>query len=354
MSRKIPAVLGLQRALVITDARMRNIMKDGRLKDVLVFEHGIVGTQNVNNKAGLTKAASNLQRLESAKLDVDAVGMSVSFDVRGSDLNNLVSVCSESSKETNKTNAIDMKNALRNFIEKSKEAGAVDLICQRYARNILNGRWLWRNKNYAVSVNIKVTKRDLATDLEECIADVSAFDIPTKHFNDITDAEKAVADVIARNLKDEECSILHVDAIIDFGVRSSVEVYPSQNYCDKGTSKNGIGRSLFKLPLADTALTDSMGSGFKVVGRAAIRDQKISNAIRTIDDWYKDYDSLNIIIPVEPLGASLEVNNLLRTTNGDNGFKIFEKIDDVEMLSKEALFLLALLVRGGVYGSSGE
>lgn len=353
MAKKLPAVLGLQRALVITDAKMKSVLNDGVFKDVLVYEHGVLGTQNVNNKAGLGKAPANLQKLESAKLDPDAIALLVSFEIRGSDINNLISVCSESHKSTNKEAPATMKKALFDFIEKSKEAGAFEILCHRYARNILNGRWLWRNKNYATSVEIKVTKRDFKTDESEIIAEVSAFDIPTNHFDNITDVEKRVAEVLAKNLKNEEYSILHVDATVNFGVRSSVEVYPSQNYCDKGGKDDGIGRSLFKLPLADSSLINSMGSGFKVVGRAAIRDQKISNAIRTIDTWYNSYDDMGIIIPVEPLGASLEVHALLRIKE-DNGFKILEKIDEVEMLSDEALFLLALLIRGGVYGSSGE
>lgn len=352
MSIKLPPVLGIQRALVITDAKMQNILINDQIKDVLVFEHGIVGTQNINSQAGLTKAPVNLQRLESAKLDPEAKMLKVSFEIRGSDINNLISVCSDSKDK--KGQAEIFKKHLSNFINKAKETEVFELLCQRYARNILNGRWLWRNKNYAVSVNIKVTKHNLANNENEIIADVSAFDVPTKHFNDISEQEKIIAKVLADNLKNDDFSTLYIDAIVDFGTRSSVEVYPSQNYCDKGTSKEGIGRSLFKLPLADSSLINSMGSGFKVVGRAAIRDQKISNAIRTIDDWYDDYENIGIIIPVEPLGASIETNSLIRVGKNDNGFKILEKIDEVDPMSKEGLFLLALLIRGGVYGSAGE
>lgn len=352
MSVKLPPVLGIQRALVITDARMQNILSNDKVKDVLVFEHGIIGTQNINSKAGLIKPPANLQRLESAKLDPEAKMMKVSFEIRGSDISNLVSVCSDGKEK--KGLAINMKKSLEDFINKAKEVDAFQILCQRYARNILNGRWLWRNKNYAVSVNIKVTKHNLANNENEIIADVSAFDIPTKHFNDFSKEEKKIAKVLADNLTNKDYSTLYVDAVIDFGTRSSVEVYPSQNYCDKGSSKEGIGRSLFKLPLADSSLVNSMGSGFKVVGRAAIRDQKISNAIRTIDDWYEDYENLGIIIPVEPLGASIETNSLIRVNNKDNGFKILERIDELDPISKDGLFLLALLIRGGVYGSAGE
>lgn len=348
MSIKLPPVLGIQRALVITDAKMKSLFDDGTTKDILVFEHGIVGTQNVNTMKGLSNSPVNLQRLESAKLDSEASKMLVSFEIRGSDIKNLISVCSDGKE---KGRSVATRKALHEFIEKSKKDGAFELLSQRYARNILNGRWLWRNKNYAVSVSIKVTKKDLVKNQDEVLANVSAFDIPTQHFDNVIDEERKIAESIANNLSGEEFSTLHVDAIVDFGTRSSVEVYPSQNYCDKGDSKNGIGRSLFKLPLADSSLRNSMGSGFKVVGRAALRDQKVGNAIRTIDDWYDDYVNTSTIIPVEPLGASKEINSLMRIKS-DNGFKIFEKMDEVESLSKEALFLLALLIRGGVYGTN--
>lgn len=350
MSIKLPAVLGLQRALVITDARMKSVFKDGTEKDVLVFEHGIVGTQNVNTKSGLEKSPINLQLLESAKLDPDAEKLKVSFELRGSNIRNLVSVCADGKNE--KGLAVNAKKTISAFIDKAIESESFEKISERYARNILNGRWLWRNKNYAVSVNIVVAKKDIATEEIEILANVSAFDYTTQHFDNINDIEKSVAKVISDNLKGIDYSTLHIDAFIDFGTRSSVEVYPSQNYCDKGNGKDGIGRSLFKLPLADSSLRNSMGSGFKIVGRAAIRDQKISNAIRTIDDWYDSYDETGVILPVEPLGASKEINTLLRVNKTDNGFKLFEKIDELDVMSKEGFFLLALLIRGGVYGSS--
>lgn len=66
------------------------------------------------------------------------------------------------------------------------------------------------------------------------------------------------------------------------------------------------------------------------LGQAAIRDQKISNALRTIDTWYPGFENRNIPIPVEPNGASLDAQQFFRADNKSSGFRLMEKITDLD------------------------
>ena len=46
------------------------------------------------------------------------------------------------------------------------------------------------------------------------------------------------------------------------------------------------------------------------MGQAALRDQKIGNALRTIDTWYPAYEERRVPLPVEPNGASLDAQEM--------------------------------------------
>ena len=92
------------------------------------------------------------------------------------------------------------------------------------------------------------------------------------------------------------------------------------------------------------------------LGQAAIRDQKIGNALRTIDTWYATYlENDSKPIPVEPNGASLDAQDFFRVNkkNKDSAFDILKEIRNLDPNSDKGKFLIACLIRGGVY-SEGE
>lgn len=345
MSIKLPSVLSVQRGTIISDGIMSSIiLKNGEttFRRIHVVRHGIRGTLPDKKK----DSVSNLQRTESAKTAADAEGLDVSFSFRTIPARrNLLFACSEPA----------YRQALEGFIARFFQPDVPEFqeVCRRYARNILNGRWLWRNRILGeVTVEAKgadeVVYRSNGSRLRD--------------FADYTPDETALAqDVIAAGLLGAGAPSVYVKGRVIFGFAGQVEVFPSQNMI---TSKpDGFARSLYKVdavPLRDlmkimnTARKDGEDAGdfladMIVMGEAALRDQKIGNAIRTIDTWYPASDGTPI--PIEPNGASLERNEVLRTgkSAANKLLVLVDEMDRGETFNPDAAFLIALLVRGGVF-----
>jgi len=126
-------------------------------------------------------------------------------------------------------------------------------------------------------------------------------------------------------------------------------VFPSQNYLED--KPKGFARSLYCLGTPDRA---SKTDGIRVMGQAALRDQKISNALRTIDTWYPDFASFGRPIPVEPNGANLEAQRFFRHGKKVSAFDLVKQLNTLDPASPEGLFVTASLIRGGVFSEGGK
>lgn len=339
--KKLPGVLSLSRTIVATDAIMDNLFADGSTSPVAVVRHGIRGTQNINNDK--ERSVSNVQETDTAKLDVNAVGMLVKFDLRFLDLAGGISACAPS-KEQDAQLINDFKDSLFGFLDKAKSCSAVNEIALRYARNIANARWLWRNRTIAEAIVVKASFNGQTITF-------NAIDTPLNDFEGYSDEERQLAEHIANGLSGNGSGVIEVLANIDFGVNGAVEVFPSQNYID-GKPK-GFSRSLYKYG-GHQSIEKTNNN---VVGFAALRDQKITNALRTFDTWYNDYVVRNVPIPIEPNGASLDAQEFFRTgkINGaGSAFTLFLKLNEIEPTSKDGLFVIACVIRGGVYNGESD
>ncbi len=341
--KSLPAVLAFQRSLVVGDAIFYNVLEEGVKVPVPVVRHGIRGTQNQlkAEKAGVNQEAeghvSNIQETDSAKLRSDTSILRIEFDVKGLDLSESLFACAHGAE---KDDAQTFKKSLEQFLEKNKKERIEELAC-RVARNILNGRWLWRNRIAASSIVIRVTDST-----KELLAEVDPFSIPFKEFGNYSEVEKKVAAVLARGfegLKDEGDTTLYVEAELDFGVKGA-EVFPSQKYLtEKGDKEDdsNVTRVLYTARLRDEEV-------------AAFRDQKVANALRTFDTWYPEYAEVGRPIPIEPCGADLTDSKFYRSNTlaqGTNAYSLFLRLDKNDFTEPESLFLLSMLIRGGVFAT---
>jgi len=345
--KKLPGVLSFQRAYNVSDAEMFNVMPDGSRTPVEVVRHGIRGTQNVSAAAGATakggeRAVSNIQVTETAKLHPSAVAMEVQFSIRFFDLACSLSACASDHRVLMK----GMRTSIDGFIGRSKTAGA-DAIALRYARNIANGRWLWRNRVVASKITVTVTQGDTV------IATLDALAVPTNHFDNASTPEAAIAKVLADGMRGAHGSGLTICARLEFGVTGAIEVFPSQNYVEN--KPTGFARPLYKIGGSVRPPTDKE-SGFNVVGHAALRDQKVSNALRTIDTWYALFDEIRRLIPVEPVGANLDLMDFMRNAKngGNDAFVLFRRLNELDPATPEGQFALACMIRGGVFSESDK
>ncbi|MCU4414462.1 type I-F CRISPR-associated protein Csy3 [Acinetobacter sp. WU_MDCI_Axc73] len=351
--KKLPGSLSLQRGTVVSDAAFFNLFDNEQQTQtpLNVMYHGIRGTQNVagNKEKGAAtgnsaaREVSNIQLTESAKLQPEAK-LLVKWDFRFIDLS-YVLFASASKAGADKSEEYNFRQAFLNFVNRAKESDGLKEVVRRYVRNIVNGRWLWRNRIVAESITIQVTAPDSP---ETYSFDALSYNL--KSFDQSSEQEQKLADILLKGITGESTSAtLHIEAIVDFGM-GGVEVFPSQNYLED--KPKGFSRSLYQL---NPVKPQRNVNDNQYLGQAALRDQKIGNALRTIDTWYPAFDDNDKKpIAVEPNGANLEGQIFYRVGKEKvSAFDILKEVDELDPNSEKGMFLIACLIRGGVY-SEGE
>ena len=336
--KKLPGVLAFNRGHVVTDGEMFNEI-DGQFEShpVLVVRHGIRGTQNVNDGK---RNVSNIQITETAKLEPNADALIVRFEFSMLDMADSLHSCAAADRDAGKM----MRDTFTDFVKRAKTSAGIVEVARRYARNLANGRWLWRNRSIARAIEIEVASKD------SVIATFDARALPLNTFGDYSEGEIKVADEIVKQMRGKSLDGLTVTARLTLPTQGAVEVFPSQNYVEN--KPKGFARPLYKLGHPEPANRSEVHDT-RVMGRAALRDQKIFNAIRTIDTWYPAFDETGFPIAVEPLGASLEQQEFYRAGKASS-FDMMKRLAQIDPDSTEGMFCIAALDRGGVYGESDK
>ncbi len=208
-------------------------------------------------------------------------------------------------------------------------------LAQRYAANLANGRFLWRNRIGGEQVEVTVAHiengqakaRWTFNALAHSLLDLAA---PAAEAPSLSE----LAALIAAGLAGGSHVLLQITAFVRIG--AGQEVFPSQELIlDKGSSKKS--RTLYD-----------------VDGVAAIHSQKIGNALRTIDTWYPEASG-NGPIAVEPYGSVTTQGKAYRQPKQKSDFYnlldswvIKDKVPELE----QQHFVIATLIRGGVFGEA--
>lgn len=222
----------------------------------------------------------------------------------------------------------------RRFISTYKEQVGGELLARRYLTNLINGRFLWRNKyasDKSVEIGIEQLKHRFKLDL--------AFDFSCT-FERAEDQKMfdALVERMAQALFDKEkVAVIYVKAIGTIGYGQ--EIYPSQEFVNN------------KQETKSKVLFDVLSQNVRV---AAFHSQKLGNAIRTIDTWYED-EATDAIL-VDPFGPDKKNQRLHRAGVGDKNnsiYSVFNRLLDpekgVEPDSNDGHYLMACFIRGGVY-----
>lgn len=209
---------------------------------------------------------------------------------------------------------------------------------RRYAFNLANGRFLWRNRIGAEQVEVRVAHLVGGAPQERWTFDALA--LPLRSFDAPSEAAGALdglARLIARGLAEQQHVLLQITAFVRIG--AGQEVFPSQELILKDERNRG----------------DKSKTLYHVDNIAGIHSQKIGNALRTIDTWYVGADDMGPIA-VEPYGSV--------TTQGKAYRQPRQKLDFYSLLDNWIIkdqappgdqqhFVMAVLVRGGVFGEAG-
>ncbi len=224
--------------------------------------------------------------------------------------------------------------AAKTYIDKS---GFTELAI-RYATNIANARFLWRNRVGAEQIEVQVIASNKTVN-QSWTFDAVKFKL--HEFDSSNTAVNELAALIANVLASEDdFLLLDINCYVQVG--NAQEVYPSEELVlDKGKGEKS------------KVLYD-------VNNIAAIHSQKIGNAIRTIDTWYPDFSDQEQSagpIAIEPYGAVTNLGRAYRTPKNKQDFYTFfdawargEQLATVE----DEHYVMAVLVRGGVFGESDK
>lgn len=350
LAQKLPGVLSLTRRISATDGIFYSVLEDGSLEEIHVRRGGLRGLKNVN-KEKQDPDVNNIQQTDYAKTSPHAEGVSIKFAMTFQSLaQGLNSMAS--SKGDSPELLSEFKAAFDSFIERAGSGTDISKglleVGTRYARNIANGRWLWRNRQFSQKATISVRCGDT-------VFEFNALKIPLNHFDNYTDDEISLGRVIALQLMGEVTDSIEVDARLSFGssMAKSIEVFPSQNYLG-GDKPSGFARSLYSVGQSSLVRSTNLleFESNQSAGIAALRDTKMMNAIRTIDTWYTGNAGNMNPIPVEPNGANLETQKYLRDRDSSS-FVIARSMGSLDVSSPDGMFMIASLVRGGVYSEGG-
>ncbi len=209
-------------------------------------------------------------------------------------------------------------------------------LARRYAANLANGRFLWRNRVGAESVEVQVAhlvngQAQKTWTFDALAFSLRSFDVPAG----ASTALDALAGLIADGFAGDSHVLLQVTAYVRSG--AGQEVFPSQELIlDKGRSTKS--KTLY-------AVKDIAG----------LHSQKVGNAIRTVDTWYPEVEELGPIA-VEPYGSVTTRGKAYRQPKkGDDFYSLLDNwiIKDKVPPAGQQHFVIATLIRGGVFGEAG-
>ncbi len=283
---------------------------------------------------------ANLQTVDSCSLLPEQDTLKLSFTLK------ILSGIETPSACNNAAFYESYQSAVKSYIA---EEGFTEL-AKRYATNIANGRFLWRNRVGVeqLEIHVKVSNSETAWTFD-------ATQISTQHFDnahtDIANLAVKIAEALSGKT---EFLLLEINAYAQIG--RAQDVYPSEELVlDKGNSKSKKSKILYH-----------------VKNIAALHSQKIGNALRTIDTWYPEFsgetksagdmfESQKLAhgkpIAIEPYGAVTNLGRAFRTPKEKvDFFTLFDKFArGIKLDNKDAEhYVIAVLVRGGVFGESDK
>ena len=335
----VVSVLAFEKKLVASDGYMYGTTWENRdvVAPLSLKEKSVRGTISNRLKAAIKGDPQklnaevekpNLQRVDACALEPDHDTLKLNFTLK------VLGGVTEPSACNNPLFKQTYQEAAQAYIDSE----GFNELARRYAINLANARFLWRNRVGVEAIEVVVHAKNNDVD-EQFTFDAS--EISTRHFDYQDKSVDGLAKLIATALSSEDGYIL-LDINCFAKVGKAQEVYPSEELVlDKGKG-------------------DKSKILYAVNGIAAMHSQKIGNALRTIDTWYPEHDDPQSgvgPIAIEPYGAVTNLGKAFRTPKDKQDFYTFfdqwargTKLERVE----ETHYVMAVLVRGGVFGESDK
>jgi len=335
----IASVLAFEKKLVPSDGYMYGTEWDnrGEVTPLTLKEKSVRGTisnrlkpaiQNDPAKLNNEVEKPNLQTVDACALGTDQDTLKLHFTLKVLGGIHQPSACNNAAFKQS------YSAAATNYVEQQ----AFRELARRYALNIANARFLWRNRIGAECIEVQVKALNKGEE-REWIFDATQF--CTRDFDaDDSQANELAARIAKALASDNDFLMLEITCYAQVG--KAQDVYPSEELVlDKG--KGNKSKILYA-----------------VEGVAAMHSQKLGNAIRTIDTWYPEFADPETSagpIAIEPYGAVTNLGKAYRTPKEKQDFySFFDKWARGESLERieDEHYVMATLVRGGVFGESDK
>jgi len=315
---------------------------------VQVLEKGVRG-QTSQDKAKDKAGKSNPQSVEYAVLPQGHDGVELSFSIRFMPLSLKPNACGNSAVGDTHTR----------FASRYKSAGGFEVLAKLYLWNIANARFAWRNRYQSDEMTVSVEFAGVTLKFDpmqldlELPADENALESALVAG---TSAElTALINGIVEGLSNETSKAFSIKVRWNAEMQPAQEIFPSQEYVRDENKDDKLSRVYAKLPV--------YYSNSEVL-QASMHSQKIGAALRHIDIWHGS-ETHRGAIAVNPYGGVQETSEVLRAPATKKSFydiraKATDVLVDIENaknaadISPNAHFLMANLVRGGVFGSSSK
>lgn len=330
---KIPAsVLAFEKKLVPSDGLMYGTTWEHRHSEatpLALQEKSVRGTisnrlkKSEEGKIDAKIESANLQTVDSCALTPEQDTLKLSFTLKVLSGVEHPSACNHEGFNQSYTKAVQGYIEQQGFRE----------LAHRYACNLANGRFLWRNRVGCDDMEVQIRVLNGEHQKQWCFDslsfDMKSFDMHNAHVDEL-------AEMMAQALSgQQDFLLLEVHAFAKVG--KAQDVYPSEELVlDKNNSKEKKSKVLYA-----------------VGGVAAMHSQKIGNAIRTIDTWYPEFAEHQRVISIDPYGAVTNLGRAYRQPKQKKDFfSLFDRFAQGEALDdgNDEHFVMGVLVRGGVFG----
>lgn len=323
---KLPSLLAFERKLEVSDALMysgnwNDIDNHDEWRPIPITKRQNRSTQSAFGTEDSEKKKPNPVASDSddANLPMNKDSLRVNFTLRV--IGNL-----------GKPFACNDPKFEEKIIEKTTEFKGVDgrgleTLALRYAYNIANGRFLWRNRVCAEQIKVHVYFGN-----EEKAEIFNATNYSMNNFSDNANSAELtkLKDFILKGLYGGDNSFVFL----------KVNAY----------SKLGVGQHVF--PSQEMNMGEKKKVLFQLGNCAAIHNVKIGNAIRTIDNWYDDAE---FPIAVEPFGAVTQIGQAFRKSSNNSLYGLLENwLSNEEVADNDKNYVVANLIRGGLFQGESE
>ncbi|MEZ9906366.1 type I-F CRISPR-associated protein Csy3 [Vibrio breoganii] len=234
----------------------------------------------------------------------------------------------------------EIRHQLSLLAKTYQELNGYHELAHRYAKNILLGTWLWRNRECR-KLTIEVTTSDSETLIVDNVTRLSWYG----HWDEPSTAclEKLTA-YLTRALSDP-CEYYYLDVKAKMGVGWGDEVYPSQEFLD--SREDGVPTK----QLASVELQNGKDT-------VAFHGQKVGAALQSIDDWW--HEEADKPLRVNEYGADREYVIARRHVAFKNDFyqllrnteSWIESMTASQTIPNDVHFIMSVLIKGGLFNRS--